>query len=93
MVKAEKSKENIKKCICMKCPSYSFMCKIKGMPVNIADIVKKDLSKTEHMEALYCAFEKSNCIDTEKGCICGNCAVFKESGLEKLYYCLNDGGK
>ena len=51
------------------------------------------LDKKDHMEGMFCAFEKSNCIDTEKGCICGKCELYKENSLNKGYYCLATGGK
>jgi len=93
MVKVEKSKENLKKCLCMKCPTYTFMCKMKNMPGNIMTMMKDDISKVEHMEGLFCAFGKSKCIDTEKGCICPTCEVYKENKLNKNYYCIAEEGK
>lgn len=93
MIKVEKTKENLKKCICMKCPSYTFMCKMKSMPKNMMTMMKGDISKVKHMEGMFCAFGKSNCIDTEKGCICATCEVFKENKLSKFYYCTVQKGK
>ncbi len=93
MGNVEKSMENLKKCICMKCPSYSFACKMKSMPKNVMSMVKGDLENTEHLEGLFCAFEKSKCIDEEKGCICATCDVYKENELSNLYYCLETNGK
>ena len=91
MAKVEKSKENLKKCICMKCPSYTFTCKIKSMPKNMMNMMSKDLSKVEHMEGMFCAFGESKCIKEEKGCICASCELYKENNLNKSYFCL--GGK
>ena len=85
-----RTKENLKKCQCMKCPTYTFMCKMKSMPSNIMAMMG-DIGKKDHMEAMYCAFDKSKCIDEEKGCICMTCELFKEYNLDKAYYCL--GGK
>jgi hypothetical protein len=93
MAKVEKSKENLKKCLCMKCPTYGFMCKMKNMPGNMMDMMKKDLATVDHMEAMFCAFGQSKCIDTEKGCICMTCEVFKENKLNKGYWCTTEGGK
>ncbi len=88
MGSVEKSKENLGKCLCMKCPSYTFTCKIKSMPSNAMDMMKKDISKVDHMEALFCAFGKSKCITDEKGCMCEGCEVHKENNLSSSYYCL-----
>jgi len=88
-----KTKENLKKCMCMKCPSYTFACKVKAMPSSIADMLKKDISKEEHMEMMFCAFGKSKCITEEKGCNCPDCEVHKENKLDKMYYCIVSNGK
>ncbi len=89
-----KTKENLYKCQCMKkCPSYTFACKVKAIPQGIADILKKDISKEEHIEAIFCAFGKSKCIIEEKGCVCDSCAVHAENDLNKTYYCMMNGGK
>ncbi|WP_406661285.1 DUF2769 domain-containing protein [Methanolobus sp. ZRKC3] len=77
----------------MKCPSYSFGCKMKSMPKNMMTMVKGDIDKVEHLEGVFCAFEKSNCITEEKGCICGNCDVYKENELTNMYFCLENDGK
>jgi hypothetical protein len=86
-----KTKENLKKCLCMKCPSYSFACKVKSMPGNMILMMGK--MDGIHAEAMFCAYEKSQCIDEEKGCICGTCEVFKEYNLGKGYFCTVTGGK
>lgn len=87
-----KTKENLKKCMCMKCPSYNFACKVRAMPGNV--ILKiGDVEKKLHAEALFCAFEPSHCIDEEKGCNCVKCEVLKENELDKGYFCMVEGGK
>jgi len=96
--KVEKNKENLMKCICMKkCPSYTFACKVKSMPSNTAELLKGvtkgDLSETEHLEGVFCAFGKSNCIVDEKGCVCPDCEVYKNNNLSNMYYCLIEGGR
>lgn len=67
------------------------------MPSNTAELikgaVKQDLSKTDHIEGMFCAFGKSNCITDEKGCVCPECAVYKENNLTNVYYCLDEGGR
>ena len=87
-----KTIENMRKCICKRCPSYTFACKIKSMPANVMDLIK-GIDKTDHHEGLYCAYEKSRCIDEEKGCICGKCVLTTEYGLDKKYYCTVTDGK
>ena len=93
MVIVEKSKDNLKKCICMSCPSYTKGCKMRTMPKNMLTMIRGNLSKKDHFEGLFCAFEKSNCLVEEKGCICATCDVYKENKLNKLYYCTQTGGK
>ena len=86
MAQVEKTKENLKKCLCMKCPSYSMGCKIKNMPVNMMGMMG-DLSKKKRFEGLFCAFGKSKCIKEKKGCLCLNCPVALENNLTEEYYC------
>ncbi|MBC2856373.1 DUF2769 domain-containing protein [Cetobacterium sp. 2A] len=84
--------ENLKKCICSKCPSYTLGCKIKEMPKNLLEIAMhhSDLSKVEHLEGMFCAFGKSKCLAEEKGCNCTKCEVYKEYNLSKIYFCIRD---
>ena len=91
MSEVPKTKENLKKCICMTCPSYTFTCKMMGMPGN-AILMMGNMDKI-HAEAMFCAYEKSNCIKEEKGCMCGNCELHKEYNLPNGYYCMATGGK
>ncbi|MCD4821048.1 MAG: DUF2769 domain-containing protein [Methanococcoides sp.] len=93
MGNVEKSKENLSKCMCMKCPSYTFACKVKSMPGNMVHMMKGDVSEAEHMEGLFCAFGKSKCITDKKGCVCGECEVYIENNLSDQYYCLDQNGK
>ncbi len=46
-----RTKENLQKCQCMKCPTYTFMCKMKSMPGNIMAMMS-DIGKKDHMEAM-----------------------------------------
>jgi hypothetical protein len=87
-----KSKENLKLCRCMKCPNYTFACKMKSLPAN-AIVRIKDISKETHAEIMYCAFEKSSCLTIDKGCICDTCEVFKEYGLKRRHFCMETGGR
>jgi hypothetical protein len=87
-----KTKENLKKCLCMKCPSYTFACKMQSMPGNVI-LMMSDMSKKLHAESMYCAYEKSHCIVDEHGCICSTCELYKEYELSNGYYCSTEGGK
>lgn len=88
----DRTKENLKKCKCLSCPSYSLTCKIKEMPHNIMAMVKDGLEKTEHLEGMFCAYEKSECIEEKQGCSCPECALRKEYELDHNYFCLSTGG-
>ena len=92
MKSVAKTKENLKKCICMKCPSYTLGCKMMNMPANMMGMLGS-LEKKEHFEGMYCAFEESRCIKEAKGCLCLGCEIYKENGLDKTYFCLAKGGK
>ena len=83
-----RTKENLKKCKCMGCPSYTMMCKLKEMPANMFHMMTKGIENVEHFEGMYCAFGKSECIEEKKGCRCGECALMKEYGFEDGYFCL-----
>lgn len=87
-----KTKENLKKCMCKKCPSYNFICKIKSMPSNLILKVGK-IEEKAHAEAMFCAYEPSHCIDEIKGCLCEDCEMFREYNLEKGFFCIVAGGK
>ncbi|MDK2831757.1 MAG: hypothetical protein PWQ75_1509 [Methanolobus sp.] len=88
MGSVKKSKDNLSKCICIKCPSYSFACKMKAIPESAINILKGDIENAEHIEGLFCAFGKSKCIEEKKGCICPDCEVYKENMLNEMYFCL-----
>lgn len=92
MVNVPKTKKNLLKCRCMVCPSYTFSCKMKSMPGNTI-LILSDMDKKIHAETMFCAYETSNCIEAEKGCICAACEVYKEYQLEKIYFCTTEGGK
>ena len=57
MQEVAKTKTNLKKCKCMSCPSYTYECKIKNTPQNIAKLMT-DFEKVTHYEKMFCAFEK-----------------------------------
>ena len=91
MTKVARTKENLERCQCMDCPSYSLSCKIKAMPSNLYKLMKK-LDDTEHFEGMFCAYEKSHCITASKGCLCTTCEIFHKYDLSHQSYCLSDGG-
>ena len=91
MQKVDKTTENIKLCRCMTCPSYTEHCKLKNAPENFLKSLE-NLQNMQHYEKLYCAFEKSNCIYQDKGCVCSECDVYKNYNLQNHDYCLHNGG-
>ena len=86
-----RTKENLRRCRCMDCPSYTLGCKIRNMPENLFKMMD-NLDKTEHFEGMFCAFEKSHCIENGKGCLCNNCEIYHKYNLNRQDYCLSDGG-
>jgi hypothetical protein len=93
MKKVERTRENLLKCKCKSCPSYTFACKLMAMPGNIILLVDKMDDDKLHAETMFCAYEKSHCINEEKGCKCGSCEVFEKYELKNTYFCTNTGGK
>ena len=91
MVYVARTKENLERCKCMDCPSYTLGCKIKNMPANLYKLMG-NLDETEHFEGMFCAFEKSNCIEEGRGCLCGECEIFHKYRLNRQDFCLTDGG-
>ena len=91
MKKVARTKENLERCQCMDCPSYSLTCKIKAMPANVFKLMK-NLDTADHFEGMFCAYEKSHCISHSKGCLCVTCEVFREYDLSRQSFCLSDGG-
>lgn len=89
--KIAKTELNASRCMCLNCPSYTTFCKIKNMEQNTTRATKY-LTERTHYEKMFCAFEKSNCIHLNKGCMCEECANFKAYHLDKNTYCLHTGG-
>lgn len=90
-MRVAKTEENVSHCICMYCPSYSQVCKLKNAPEN-TNRPTENLQDRTHYEKMFCAFEKSNCIHLDRGCICDKCEVHKQYGLHRHEYCLKTGG-
>jgi hypothetical protein len=80
MSRIAKTNENLKNCICAKCPSF----------VNAAKQNPSMNNKTTDMhEEMYCAFGKSRSIEERKGCVCFNCRNFKRFNLTDGYFCMH----
>ena len=90
-MKVEKTAENVAQCICMYCPSYSQVCKLKNAPNNVNQPTESLANKTKKKK-MFCAFEKSNCIHLDRGCLCEKCSVFQKYHLCRHEYCLKTGG-
>ncbi len=88
-----RTRENLIKCRCKSCPSYTFTCKMMAMPGNMILLIDPMDNDKLHAETMFCAYDKSQCINEEKGCECGNCEVFKKYELGKTYFCTVTGGK
>ncbi len=93
MKKVERTRENLTKCLCKGCPTYSFACKLMAMPGDIILLFDTLDDERLHAETMFCAYHKSQCITNEKGCKCASCEVYAENGLDKTYFCTNEGGK
>ena len=86
----DKTKDNAQMCQCLKCPSYTKTCKMKNNMHMVQDVYAK--TNDEHWELMFCAFEKSNCIHENRGCMCQGCPVHKKYALNNEDYCLHTGG-
>ena len=93
MKKVERTRENLMKCLCKGCPTYSFACKLMATPGNIILLFDPLNDDRLHAETMFCAYGKSQCITNEKGCKCAGCEVYAEHGLDKTYFCTSQGGK
>ncbi len=95
MSKVKFNKKNEKRCICEQCPvqtkSVCIQEKIRKMSEGSSN--EMDMPPVEDVPELYCASGKASCqdIDTQKMCICGQCAVWQENNLvqgePESYYC------
>ncbi|MGM0652571.1 MAG: DUF2769 domain-containing protein [Bacillota bacterium] len=93
MKKVKRTRENLAKCLCKECPSYTFTCKLMAMPGNVILLIDPMDDENLHAETMFCAYNKSQCINEEKGCKCPDCEVNKENDLGKTYFCISEGGK
>ncbi len=86
--KVEKTELNASRCICLDCPSYTTGCKIKNIMQTNTRSTGVLQNKT-HYEKMFCAFEKSNCIHLNKGCLCENCTNYHDYDLKRQNWCLH----
>ena len=91
-MQVERTKENLRDCRCRDCPSYTMGCKVMNYPLNLLKLAA-DLDNVEHFEGMFCAFEKSHCIEEDKGCLCEDCPVHAKYDLVRDDYCLKTGGE
>ena len=89
-MRVEKSIENVRNCMCLSCPSYTKWCRNKSNIDDVCDIY--DVKNLDHLEMLFCAFDKSDCIKEHKGCLCAKCDVHKKYALNNEDYCIYSGG-
>ena len=47
-----RTQENMKKCLCSECPSYTTKCKIKNYPINMMKLVE-GLENIDHFEKMF----------------------------------------
>ena len=90
-MKIAKNIDNLKQCLCMKCPSYTKHCKMKNAGDNFIKLMK-NIENKEHYEKMFCAYEQSNCIHQNQGCLCSVCTVYRTYNLQNKSYCLQTGG-
>jgi hypothetical protein len=101
MPKVPFSEENIKKCVCTKCPvqgksqcvkeKMEAMSKMMGDPGNTGM-----MPKPEAIPGMYCSTGRATCKDTDYAqmCICGSCLVWQENALangKPMGYFCRDG--
>lgn len=91
-MRVEKSLKNLDMCLCMKCISYTGKCKLKNAPENFLKLME-NYQAAGHYEKMFCAYEKSHCIELKQGCLCPQCEVYYKYNLQNKYYCLQTGGK
>lgn len=87
-----RTSDNLEKCRCSDCPSYTAGCKIKNYPINMVKLVE-GIENVDHYEKMFCAFGKSDCIHEDKGCLCEYCEVYAENCLSRDEFCLAQGGR
>ncbi|HCP08855.1 MAG TPA: hypothetical protein DIT25_03605 [Candidatus Moranbacteria bacterium] len=88
MAIVEKSKSNHFQCRCKFCPTFSLGCLAKAAPkVAKIFVIPDGPKKEDHVENMFCAYGRSDCIKQKQGCKCPTCPVHKKYDLDKVYYC------
>ncbi len=90
--------DNIKKCMCPKCPvqtdSKCSMDKLDNFVRGLENAQEEDVPEPQNVPGVYCSTGKATCQDLnpKKQCICSTCKVWKEYHLQKinpvLYFCI-----
>jgi hypothetical protein len=104
MDKRENSKvpynlENIKKCMCPKCPvqvdSKCAMDKLNNLVKGLESAREGEIPEPQDVPGIYCSSGKATCQDLnfDQQCICYTCAVWNEynlgDGAPSMYFCQN----
>ncbi|MBU4535727.1 MAG: DUF2769 domain-containing protein [Euryarchaeota archaeon] len=90
--------ENLQKCLYTTCPIQEDSACVKEKGMKMQDMMPKMMESKmmpdpEMVPGMYCATGKSSCgdIDTNKRCICNECALWEEYDLPnqkpKGFYC------
>jgi hypothetical protein len=90
--------ENIKKCICPKCPvqtnSKCATDKLKNLVKGLESAREGEVPEPQNVPGIYCSTGKATCQDLnlKEQCICYTCAVWREYDLQNvrlgMYFCL-----
>ena len=93
--------ENIKKCMCPKCPvqanSKCAMDKLDNLMKKYGSGSEGNVPKNQDVPGIYCSTGRATCQDLypEEQCICYTCAVWKEYNLQNvkptMYFCQRGG--
>ncbi len=98
------SMENIKKCLCMRCPVQMESQCVKDKEKIMILMTQQDLDSPMRMDeervpGLYCSTGKAICkdINTHQICRCNECSVWMGNRLDKKetskYFCINGKAK
>jgi len=89
--------ENIKKCLCPKCPvqvdSKCSMAKLKSLTKGLESAREGEVPEPQNVPGLYCSTGKATCQDLNphEQCICPTCSVWKKHNLQNvqpvMYFC------
>jgi hypothetical protein len=96
-VKVPYTIENIKKCMCPKCPvqanSKCAMDKLENLARELEGPWEEDTPESQYIPGIYCSAGKATCQDLypEEQCICNTCAVWRKYQLQNvkptMYFC------